>query len=539
MVILKSPPSHGLALLVCLILLLGGCGGNAPGAATSFIHQGAKVVPDITPAPLPAPAAAPTPAAAPAKPEAPARLTLQEAMGHALRKNQKIQVNAFNPQRAAQDLKGAEAVYDSSLFSTGNLGRVKRPTASLLDTGTLLEDKLIEDKWLMRAGAKKPLPTGATVSVYQEMDRLNSNSTLVTPDPQSTSRLVFEVSQPLLKGFWDKTNKAIISIARFNLDISNEEFRQTVMDVVNEVAKVYWQLVMEREFSFIAATTLDMAEEVLRREQTRMGSGVSTQLDADRALAAANTRRADLLRSQTRVKMLSDQLKLMLNLPESMPEIIPTEKPVNVPAPVDQDEALAAALKHRPELERAQKNIGVARERQEVARNNRLPKLDAVFRLTKNGLGGTTGRAFDTTYDQANNSWLAGVEFEYPWGGRAAQAEYDKRLAEQRQAETEARRVKDQVANEVTLAIREIHLAQKEIPITLKAKNAAERVVVSEHARFELGQKTNEELLRAQDLLANAAREYVRSVLNYNISRSGLDRAKGTILKEAAIAIQE
>ena len=99
--------------------------------------------------------------------------------------------------------------------------------------------------------------------------------------------------------------------------------------------------------------------------------------------------------------------------------------------------------------------------------------------------------------------------------------------------------MKDQVANEVTLAIREIHLAQKEIPITLKAKNAAERVVVSEHARFELGQKTNEELLRAQDLLANAAREYVRSVLNYNISRSGLDRAKGTILKEAAIAIQE
>jgi hypothetical protein len=54
-----------------------------------------------------------------------------------------------------------------------------------------------------------------------------------------------------------------------------------------------------------------------------------------------------------------------------------------------------------------------------------------------------------------------------------------------------------------------------------------------------LGQKINEELLRAQDLLANAAREYVRSVLNYNISRSGLDRAKGTILKEAAIAIQE
>ena len=89
------------------------------------------------------------------------------------------------------------------------------------------------------------------------------------------------------------------------------------------------------------------------------------------------------------------------------------------------------------------------------------------------------------------------------------------------------------------MAIREINLANQDIPTTLKAQTAAERVVVSENARFELGQKTNEELLRAQDLLAGAAREHARAVLNYNISLATLTRAKGTILKELHIEIKE
>ena len=230
-------------------MLAGGCGANNnPRPATNFVYQDPKTVKETAPAPPPSPAETPKPAIGPRRPEAPARLTLLEAIAEALRKNQKIQVSSFNPRQAAQDLRGAEAVYDSALFSSGNLGRVKRPTNSLLDTGTLKEDVLLENRRFIQTGAKKFLPSGATVSVYQEVDHLNSNSLYVVPDPQATSRLVMEVSQPLLKGFWDKSNRAAITIAKLNVDISNDEFRQTAMDVVTEAAKAYWQLVQEREF---------------------------------------------------------------------------------------------------------------------------------------------------------------------------------------------------------------------------------------------------------------------------------------------------
>jgi outer membrane protein TolC len=475
----------------------------------------------------------------PSRSDGPARLTLLGAITEALKQNQKIQVSSYNPQQAAQDLRGAEAVYDSSIFASANRSRDKRPINSLLDTGSLAENLLIEKKGLLEAGAKKLLPTGGTVSVYQETDSLNSNSLLVVPNPQGTSRLVMELSQPLLKGFWDQTNRATISIARLTVDITNEDFLQTAMDVTAEVVKTYWQLVMEREFEFIARQTVEMAEEVFRRESARLERGISTQLDADRALAAVELRRSDLLKSQSHIKTISDQLKLLLNLPPDSPDIVPVEKPLKEPARVELGEAIREALKNRPELKRALNAAGVSNARKELADHNRLPKLNAVMQLTKNGLGVNPKGAFETVYTKDNNSWLAALEFEYPLGNQAARAESTKRGLEYQQAVTEARRVKDQVANEVSLAIRDIHLASRDIPTSLRAQTAAGRVVVSENARFELGQKTNEELLRAQDLLAAAAREYAQAVLNYNIALGTLARAKGTILKDLHIKIKE
>jgi outer membrane protein len=209
------------------------------------------------------------------------------------------------------------------------------------------------------------------------------------------------------------------------------------------------------------------------------------------------------------------------------------------PAKVNLDEAMAASLKNRPELERAQKVVDVSKTRMDLARHNRLPKLDAGVRLAKNGLGTNVGGAFNTVYGNAYNNYLASLQFEYPLGNRAAKAEYSKRSLEYDQSSAEVSRVKDQVITEVSLAIRDVNLAQKEIPTTLKAQDAAERVVESEKARFELGQKTNEELLRAQDLLATAAREHARSVINYNISLVALSRAQGTILRDMGIEIKE
>ena len=68
-----------------------------------------------------------------------------------------------------------------------------------------------------------------------------------------------------------------------------------------------------------------------------------------------------------------------------------------------------------------------------------------------------------------------------------------------------------------------------EIESSRLESQAAEQVVYGELERFELGQMTNEELLRAQDFLADAKRKYIQAVVKYNIALSDLDRARSTL----------
>lgn len=479
---------------------------------------------------------------APPSPEAYA-LSLYEAVALALKRNKKIQVASFRPPQAVEDLKAARSVYDPVVFSGGNLQRVKRPIQSVLDTGSILEDKLIEDRWYLQVGVKKAFLTGGTVAIAQENDRLDSNSLLVVPNPQVPGRMVVEVNQPLLKGVFDKPNRAAIKIAKLNVGISQEEFRQVAMDVVAEVIRAYWQLFLERQVVDINRKNLNWAEEVYRREKVRMQRGLSKQLDVDRALAAMELRRGDLMRAQTRVQIVTEQLKLLLDLSGLLPatarEIIPVDRPDLRPVQVNREEAVATALQQRPEVERAQKAVEVGEVRRDLASHNRLPKLNAKFRFTRYGLGGNLGNSLDSVYSENNNSWLAGVELEYPLGNRGPEAEYRKRLMEYKQAAADLKRIKDQVVNEVEVALQELELARKELGTTRQAQEAAARVVQSENALFELGQRTNEELLRAQDLLAVAAREHVRAMANYTISLASLARARGTLLSDLGIEIEK
>ena len=116
-------------------------------------------------------------------------LDLKTAIRYALRRNREIAIARYQPDIAQEDVKVAESVYDFNVFSTGGLTRGNRPTQSLLDTGSEEIDELAENRWLIQAGVKRHIETGGTLSLYQELDYLDSNSEFVEPNPQNTSRL--------------------------------------------------------------------------------------------------------------------------------------------------------------------------------------------------------------------------------------------------------------------------------------------------------------------------------------------------------------
>lgn len=213
-------------LLAVAILVIGGCARfssvRADAVTAEFIigqiESRQRVPREETPEST-------SPPQAPAEvkpPEGPVNLTLLEALHYALRGNHEIQIAAYEPLRAGADVSIAQAVFDPTVFFANNFGRTDRPIQSLLDTGEIREGALVEDTWDFQGGARQPFLTGGTISVFQDMNYLDTNSTLTFPNPQYRAGLSAELKQPLLKGVGAVLNRAAIRVANLNADISYE-----------------------------------------------------------------------------------------------------------------------------------------------------------------------------------------------------------------------------------------------------------------------------------------------------------------------------
>ena len=100
---------------------------------------------------------------------------------------------------------------------------------------------------------------------------------------------------------------------------------------------------------------------------------------------------------------------------------------------------------------------------------------------------------------------------------------------DRQQAEEQLDRVKDDIKLEVKQVLIRLATVKDEIEASRQAKEAAEKVVEGEFTRFDIGQTTNEELLRAQDLLAATSRSFARAIADYNTTLQDLWRAQGIL----------
>ena len=454
----------------------------------------------------------------------PVRLSLLDAIRFSLMGNRGIDVVAYEPRQAQEEVKGAQSVYDPLLFSDATYLRDPNLESSVTDIVT-------EDNGITRTGIRKPLETGGSLSAYletrygdlnnAEFDRVYKN--LVAP--------TLELRQPLLNNLGGKKEKTAIKIANYQVNISKEEFREKVIETANSVAKVYWQLYLFRELIAVNQQNLDMAEEVYRREAERLARGITQQLDVARARSNAEARRGTLLRSKEEYRVAMDRLKLLLNWKklriDSEYEVIPIDRPQTAPLNVDETEAIETALKYRPEILKAKQEVMIRQVDEDLAANQRLPKLDAFGRYGVSGYGEDFRGAVDDVSFNEDNVWAVGLNFEWAIGNRSADSQYRKKKLKRLQSNAQLERLEDDIKLDIKQVFQRIMTSRGEIEASRLAKDAAEKVVEGEFTRFDIGQTSNEELLRAQDLLAVTSRSFYRAIADYNIALHELTRAKG------------
>lgn len=470
-------------------------------------------------------------------------LNLTDAIRYALERNRNIEISSYSTQEAEQRFNRYSAVYDPVIFASGSLSQVDRPIQSQLDTGSILDDSLREDRWLMQLGVKSLISSGAILSLYQEVDYLDSNSSLIFPNPQSTSRLTAQLNQPLLKGIGDQENRTAIKIARLNISISNEDFKQTAMDVVANVSLAYWQLALDQQMIDIGNRYFDKMKELHRREHKRLARGIAKDLDVARVAANLDSRRTELILLSKQVKSSEKKLQLLINAPRlfDSPKRLMLDNHVLLSlddVTFNRDEAESSAINYRPEIERARKELQVSGLRKGLAKWEKLPTLDLLANYSKNALGDEKWSAGGDVYESENESWSVGLNFELPLGNRANESQHRGAKFEYRRKVSEYKQIEEQVMFEVNQTLTDLGLAKAEVESAERAKITAMKVVDGEYALFELARADSYDLLQAHSQLDSTERKLAQSLIGVTRAKILLSRAKGTLLEDLGIIVQ-
>ncbi|MCX5885106.1 MAG: TolC family protein [Proteobacteria bacterium] len=483
-----------------------------------------------------------------------AALSLKSLTILALKNNLDIAVESYNPQSRAEDIVQAWAPFDTTLKTQYKKDR------SVTQTGTVLAGAtdLKQENYTYDLSLTKKFLTGTETIFTYTMKESKSNATFASFYPQYNANWLLSLTQPLLKDFGLKVQKSQIRIASLNKGISDEQFKQTVIDILNSVQTNYWNLFFRIKDLEAKERSLERAKDFLKNTKLRIQAGALAPIEVYQAEAEVATREQQVIVAKFAVKTVEDNLKKALNIYEKDEylnlEIVPAEEPkTDIEAPPFPD-TYKIAIEKRPDYLQAKTDIEAKNIQVTYTKNQLFPRLDIIASVGTSGLSGQpqplpefmggTGEAATSPYtgsakdafahldDGDFYTYTIGLKLEFPLENHNAKSQFSKAKIETAKALTNLKNIENTIINEVKQAIRDVDTSKELIRATQSSLKSAQEKLKAEQKKYDVGLSTIFDLLQYQSDLATAESNYALALSEYNKSLSNLAKVKGTLLEE-------
>ena len=471
----------------------------------------------------------------------PLPVSLQQLLAAAVCYSDQIKVYSDSPLIRDMIIVEEDAAFDWVGFTENLWNDISEPVGSTLTTGgpPRFSDERVESRW----GLRRRSTSGGRFEVTQEFGHQNSNSVFFQPNNQGTSQLTLNYTQPLLRGAGRVYNSSLIVLAQMDAGIARDEFSAQLQTYLLDVTNAYWTLFQQRAALLQKERLFKRGHEILQNLENR------TEIDAlasqiVRARAAVAIRRADLYRAATQVKNAESRIRALVNAPQlglvDQFELLPSDAPGLQYIPVGMAEAMTLAIQNRPELHQAVKRIKAAAVRKNMSSNELLPAFDLILETYVRGLRGESEvlEAFGDSFSDGAPSYTAGFQMEIPLGNRAARAAMRRREIEFRQLQSQFRATVDVLQLEVEVVVREVETAHLEIKAKHQSMVAAQHEVEYLMSRWTIlsGEDRSaslllEDLLAAQERLANEELGFLSAQITYNQALTDLKQVTGSLLQ--------
>ncbi|MBS3735053.1 MAG: TolC family protein [Phycisphaerae bacterium] len=465
------------------------------------------------------------------------RLSLGDAVIHALAASPEIGVVAFDPAVSREEVVQAAAAFDAEVFAEWARRKTDERTDSTAGGGEA-------EVRSVQAGLRQKIPTGAEWVLSWAATDTRDDVITRTLHPRYERKASLQITQPLLRNAWPAFNLAQLRLARVSHRQTLEAFRETVEEVVAAVHATYWQLVRARGDVTIQEELIAYTQDTLDRLRARAELD-ATSVQISQTEAALHAREEALLLAVQKLADVREQLARLISHPELPPTaplvIEPTTQLVTAPVDMDVNDQLLTALHHSPQLAQARLEIEAADIRVTAAESEALPRLDITAGATLQGLaGGRHGATEDLgTLDYAG--YELAFTFEYPLGNRQRLANLRAARRRRHQAVASFQNAADRLAVRVRERLRAAETARRRVSVQQAAVHSAEvQLQAIEDTEKVRGALTPEFILvklQAQETLADARRRVLQARQDYNVALAELARETGTIADFSAVNV--
>ena len=362
----------------------------------------------------------------------------------------------------------------------------------------------------------------------QEEDRIEVPSTpgfgsLFSQNAQSWNAGV-QVVQSIYEG---GRIQASLRTARLLKEQAVLDYQTVVADTMLVVRISYDGALQATNEIVVRESSVALLEKQLQDTKQRFDAGIVPQFNVLRAEVELANARPPLIRARNNYRISKQRLlnDLGLSLPRTVMEDVPlllADALRAEPYEVNLSTALPEALDRRTELASLRKAEELRKEGVRTAKAGYKPSVQLFAGY------GVQNRQFETDLARENHGWEAGARLSWDiWDGaltsgkvREARARHERVLVDL-----------DDVSRRIELEVRTAYSTFIEAKEVLESQGRVNEQAVEalrlSNSRYDAGSGTQLDTLSAQTALTDARTTYVRSLHDYSVARSRLERALG------------
>ncbi len=318
-----------------------------------------------------------------------------------------------------------------------------------------------------------------------------------------------------------------IKFAGIYKDIASLGVENARSQVTYAAREAYYRILLMEKVATIQHESLEQARSHLAVVDDKYTQGTASRFERLRAEVEVKNREPAVIQAENDLALSIQDLKRVLGLDGSEDPVL-TDSLTYAPIEIGEEDAVAEAMVHRPEMLSLKLNVEGRRRILTVEKAGMFPILSVYGQVQLQGQSGKDDLLGPFAERNRAVSSSAGLALSMPiFDGLRTLGRVRQARAELRRSEYEAEQARKGIRLEVIKAVQDLESLKREYQSQVATVGLAEETYRIAETRFQSGISTQLELSDTGTALDYARTMFAETLYRYNVAVANLERVLG------------